>query len=164
MKLKTFSLAALFAGINSVSAFSLDFTGLDLDGSTTLSGADGDQLVITVPAFGDVAFGVAQKDAVAVVDDNNGVAAIEFDSTKTITIDFFSGSDVENVVVGFVGVDAGETPSYTEVDSRSGLVTIPVGAAGIQTVTFDRIGPKVPEPSTAILGCLGAIALLRRRR
>lgn len=167
MKFKLFSLAALAAGISSAGAFSLDFTGLSLDGSVTLSGKD--QLVINVPEFGNVAFGVAEKDVTATVDDNftdNGtpVAAIEFDDTRTITVDFFAGIDVENVVVGFVGVDGGEAPIYSIVSAQSGTITLPSGEVGIQSITFDSVGQKVPEPSTAILGCLGAIALLRRRR
>ena len=76
----------------------------------------------------------------------------------------FLAANVENVVVGFVGVDSNEEPDYVIVSGTSGQVVIPSGAIGISSVTFDRVGPKVPEPSTALLGCLGAIALLRRRR
>lgn len=164
MKFKALALAVLAAGIHSASAFSLDFTGLATDGSVTMSGADGDQLVIAVPGFGNVAFGVAEKDVSATLVDFGGTPAIEFDPSKTITIDFFSGSPVENVMVSFVGVDQGESPSYSTVSDTSGVVRIPAGTAGISGVTFDRVGPKVPEPSTTVLGLLGAVALLRRRR
>jgi hypothetical protein len=150
--------------MSGASAFSLDFTGLATDGSVSLSGADGDQLVISVPGFGNVAFGVAEKDATASVVEIDGVPAIEFDDARTITIDFFAGSPVENVLVSFVGVDQGESPTYTSLTDTSGVARIPVGTVGIQGLTFDRVGPKVPEPSTAILGLLGAVALLRRRR
>lgn len=163
MKFKFLTLAALSAGVVSSSAFSLDFTGLDLDGSVTLSGDD--NLIINVPGFGNVGFGVLEKGVSAVVDDNLGVPAIEFDDTKTITINFFAGSPVENVMVSFVGVQQGIEPTYVPVDNFGGTVAFGQGASGgIQSITFDRIGPKIPEPSTAVLGLLGALALLRRRR
>ena len=165
MKSKLLITAIFFAGFCSASAFSLDFMGLELDGSTTLSGADGDQLTIQVPEFGNVAFGVQQKGVSAVVDDNFGTAAIEFDSSQIITVNFFAGLDVENVMVGFVGVANGaDAPFYTSVDSQSGFIQIDSGSAGISSLTFDVAGPKVPEPSTALLGLIGVTALLRRRR
>ena len=176
MKLKTIFLAALCAGIHSASAFSLDFTGLndgengELNGAT-FSGADNDQQTITVPDFGRVTFGVGgdDKSASAVISDSFGPLAIEapagFDSDLVITINFESGSDVENVFVNFIGADGPTTgPLYQIVSPQSGTVVLPAGAIGISSLTFDRIGPKVPEPSTALLGGLGLLALLRRRR
>ncbi|GHC46235.1 PEP-CTERM sorting domain-containing protein [Roseibacillus persicicus] len=165
MKFTFLTLAALSAGVVSSSAFSLDFTGLELDGSVTLSGADGDQLIINVPGFGNVGFGVAEKDLSAVVDDNYGVPAIEFDETKTITINFFAATPVENVMVSFVGVPQGDEPTYVPIDNYGGTVSFDAGVSGgIQSVSFDAIDTKVPEPSTTLLGLIGAVALLRRRR
>ena len=89
MKFKTISLAALFAGIHSVSAFSLDFTGLN---GSTFSGADNDMQVIAVPGFGNVSFGVLAKGQSAEIGTTFGVEAIEFDDSQVITVDFFSGS------------------------------------------------------------------------
>lgn len=164
MKFKLFALAALAAGLSSASAFSLDFTGLATDGSVTLSGAGGDQLVIEVPEFGNVGFGVQEEGVSATLVEIDGVPAIEFDPSRTITIDFFSGSPVANVVVSFVGSNPGEIPTFTTLSDTSGIVSIPSGSAGIEGITFDRVGPKIPEPSTALLGLLGAVAVLRRRR
>ena len=165
MKLKLLSIATLFVGLTSAGAFSLDFTGLNLDGSTTFSGADGQRLIIEVPGFGNVGFGVNPEGSTAQVVELDGVAAIEFDETRTITVDFFAGSDVENVVVSFVALNVGEDPIYTAINSRSGEISTNQGTVGISGISFDRIGgPKVPEPSTAVLGLLGAVTLLRRRR
>ena len=165
MKLKTISLVALLAGIHSAGAFGLDFSNLDLalDGSVTAGNADGQRLVLGVEGFGNVTFGTTVKGDFATLDDNNGVAALEFDSSQTISISFISGSEVENIVVEFVGPDASEA-IYTAVNGDSGFVTLPSGSAGIANIEFDRVGPKVPEPSTALLGGLGLLALLRRRR
>lgn len=166
--MKSNLIAASFAvlGMASASAFSLDFTGLDL--STTFSGADGDKLVIDVPGFGNVAFGVALKDVEATFtefdEDGVDVTAILFNVDTPITVEFFAGSDVENVVVDFVGVNTGEEPTYTIVTPQSGDILTNKGNVGIAGISFDRVGPKVPEPSTAFLGLIGAVALLRRRR
>ena len=161
MKFKAFALVTLVAGISSASAFSLDFTGLATDGSVSLS--EGDQLVIQVPDFGNVGFGVAPKDASALITEIDGTPVIEFDSSRTITVNFFAGVPVENVMVSFVGVQA-DTPVYTALTPTSGTISISAGSAGISELSFDQAGDKVPEPSTAILALLGAAALLRRRR
>lgn len=169
MKLKFLISTTFLAGILSAGAFSLDFTGLNLEEPVTLSGADGEQLVIFVPGFGNVAFGVAEKDItaeIALLPDENDVdvPAIEFDATMTITVDFFAGSEVENVMVDFVALNTGEDPEYIAVDGFSGQIITDKGTVGIAGLSFDRVGPKIPEPSTTLLGLLGAVTLLRRRR
>ena len=168
MNFKILTLTALFAGIHSVSAFSIDFTGLNQDLDTTFTGADGETLVITVPNFGNVSFGVDAKDVTAGFDqfdrDGEDATAILFNSDTPIIIEFFAGSDVTNVMVDFVGLNVGEEPMYTAIDGQSGVITTNKGTVGIAGISFDRVGPKVPEPSTALLGALGALTLLRRRR
>lgn len=169
MKFKAFLLAISAAGLSSAGAFSLDFSGLDLDGSVTFGGPDSDELIIAVPGFGNVGFGVAGpdkgvSDGIADVVELDDVAAIRFDATKVITIHFYAGCDVENVNVNFVAVNTGEDPIYTSIDSLSGHVSTNKGTVGISSITFDKVDATVPEPSTAVLGLLGAVALLRRRR
>ncbi len=164
MKPKALILISSFAGIYSASAFSLDFSGFATDGSDNLGSQLGEELVVNVPGFGDVAFGVQQSGATAVISEIDGEPAIQFDPTRSITIDFSDGGTVQNVVVSFVGIDAGENTSITIPNDSSALVALSAGTAGISEVTFDRVDKKIPEPSTAVLGLLGAVALLRRRR
>ena len=124
MKFKTLSLVALLAGIHSASALSIDFTGLDLDGSVSFAGDD--RLVIEVPGFGNVLFGT-DKDRV-VVGNTFGEPAAEFDSSKVITVEFISdggGLSVSDVLVGFVGEDDGENPIFTLLPMTLGWARFP---------------------------------------
>ena len=174
MKINTISLAALFAGICTASAsFSLDFTGLE---GNTLSAKD-PQVIENVTevfeseddVYGDVDFSVldtALETSIALVDN---VPAILFDSSRTIVVNFF-GDPVQDFVVQFVGVSDGATTSFALVDAdpfnpgRRGEITVEGGTAAISGISFRRADKQIPEPSSALLVGLGAIALLRRRR
>ncbi len=164
MKLKFVTLLASIGGIVTSQAFTLDFTGLNIaaDSEPVLL-SDADQLVIEVADFGNVGFGVA-NDGETEVSDTFGVPAIEFDASQVITINFFAGIDVTNVVVDFVGVDSGEDPVFTLLSGTSGTVSLNTGTVGIEGIGFEIDDKKIPEPSTAILALLGAVALMRRHR
>jgi hypothetical protein len=161
MKLKTLSIALFAASALSASAsFSLDFTGLDLSGPFEFSSAD--PLVIGVADFGDVLF--STEGPSADVNESQGAPAAILEAGTPIILSFISGSPVENVVLTFIGKDAGEVPVFAQTNDTTVRAAIPSGTVGISQVDFDRVGPKVPEPSVSLLGGLGLLALLRRRR
>ena len=165
MKFKLFASSVILAGVVSSQAFSLDFSGLDVDGSINLSGIPGEQLIISVPDFGNVGFGVLQDGVSTEINDNFGEPAIEFDPARTITVNFFGGA-ATNVTINFVGLDAGEgvTSSFgPDFVGDFGTIELSNGVAGISGLTFEAKG-RIPEPSVSILAALGAVALLRRRR
>ena len=55
---------------------------------------------------------------------------------------------------------AGSTP----VSIATGAAITPLANAGTVTLNSFALVPLVPEPSAALLGALGALGLLRRRR
>ena len=152
---------------------SLDFSGIDGVNSavalpSTISPSDAQ--VIEVAGFGNVAFGLeaGPKPTANFVESAPGEIALVFDSSQVVTVNFFptSAVDVENVVVSFVGVE----PIFTTLDGITGTISLPAQEGGpvlvgnITGLEFDVTEKKIPEPSTAILGFIGAMVLLRRRR
>lgn len=165
--MKLFSTLFLAASAISASAFTLDFSGLDasLNGNPPFDGSDfvddKDTIFFGVPGFGNIGF--STDGTPAFFNTNFGAPALEFDSGQVVLLQFISGATVGNVVPTFIGAPQGVTPVYTVTSETTGTLTIPSGSAGLASITFDEFG-KIPEPSVSILGALGALALLRRRR
>lgn len=164
--MKLISSLFLVASAISASAFTLDFSGLDaaLNGNPPFDGSDfvddKDTIFFGVPGFGNIGFSTDGNPAF--FNTNFGTRALEFDDQQVVFVQFISGATVGNVVPTFVGGGAGSAV-YTVTSETTGTLTIPAGSAGLASVTFDEFG-KIPEPSVSILGALGALALLRRRR
>ncbi|MFU8894638.1 MAG: PEP-CTERM sorting domain-containing protein, partial [Luteolibacter sp.] len=85
-----------------------------------------------------------------------------FDTGGTNQTSTWSVADGSFVNVDFVGTNAQQTPYLlTSTADETGLMTLSVsGRWRLNGVEISVI----PEPSTALLGSLGLLALLRRRR
>lgn len=174
MKFQTLLTTFFVAGALSASAsFSVDFTGFNLSSPVNFSNED--PLVITVAEFGNVLFSTVDPDGngpqtspVGSITDVFAEPSATISETQPIVINFISGSVVENVMLTFIGADNfSQTVAGEVVNGDSVVATLPSnldGDFGLSLVTFDRVGPKVPEPSVSILGAIGALLLLRRRR
>lgn len=162
--MKLISSFFLVASAISATAFTLDFSGLDaaLNGNPLFDGSefvdDKDTIFFGVPGFGNIGFSTDGNPAF--LNTTFGTRALEFDDQQVVFVQFISGTTVGNVVPTFVG---GGAPVYTVTSDTTGTLTIPAGSAGLASITFDEFG-KIPEPSVSILGALGALVLLRRRR
>lgn len=173
MQAPTLFSTVLLASALTASAFTVDFVGLDF--SSPINFSSEDPLIISVPDFGNVSFATEDPDGDGPLQGPTGeVSESTFsapsallDQSQPIIINFFSGSVVENVMLTFINDTMTETISAEVVNGTMVRAALPSGATGtfgLSEVTFDRVGPKVPEPSVTILGALGALALLRRRR
>ena len=155
---------SLAAAINA-SAFSLDFTGVSA--GTTIA----PDLTLSVPGYGSVTFSAAIKaDASGtselVVGDtyvDGGVAtrAIEFDGADQMIVTF-NGTTPSQVDFDIVGASGGEEFNILAFGSNSYLVNLQGSGdgAGVSGVSWNSI----PEPSTSILGLIGGLAFLARRK
>ena len=155
MKTKLIIATAVLACLPSISsAFSLDFTGLT---GTPLP----PNLVIFVPGYGNVTFEAAPGSNLAVVD--YGITpALSFDQNETVIITF-NGGEVTPPGLNYTGLEIGESflaqfasyNTYTATHQGAG------NGAGISGLSFNQ---AVPEPSSTLLGVLGASLLVLRRR
>lgn len=159
MKIKLFIGSAMFVCLSSVgSAFSLDFTGLV---GTTLPP---DPLVIFVPGYGNVTFESALSSNL-IVEPVDGTPALAFDQGEAVRITF-DGVDVTDISFGYAGVSISESFSVVPdiFDPNTFVATLngTGNGAGITSITFN--GNAIPEPSSALLGVIGASLLVLRRR
>lgn len=163
MKTKLPLIAALCCGLSGIgSAFTLDFVGLV---GTTLPP---NPLVIPIAGYGTVTFEAGANSALVINDaflnDNGfGAPSLSFNANEVVRVTFDNLQPL-NVDFDFVGVSAGE--AFTVQDDpftpQAFLVTLQGAGdgAGIFQISFDQI----PEPSSSLLGVLGATMLIIRRR
>jgi hypothetical protein len=161
MKTKYALVASLACGFASTAgAFSLDFVGLE---GSTLPPSQ----TIAVPGYGDVVIeavsGILEINDTTYSRFGTFVTAVNFQQGDSIRVTF-TGLQPINVDFDFVGVSPGEqfviTPDLFV--PQAFLVTLDPGndGAGLKAIGWQQI----PEPSTALLGGLGMLMLLRRRR
>ncbi len=158
MKTKLPLIAALYCGLSSVgSAFTLDFSGFAVN--TPLP------LTVLVPGYGSVTYTSITGPAQSIQNFTPGPAkAISFVSGNTISITFNGNAPVD-VTQQYIGVNTGEAflfnggGAITPNDFTLQLVGTGA-AAGLQSMTFEQ----VPEPSASLLGAVGGILLVLRRR
>lgn len=171
MKTKTFLIAAFSLAATALSqAFTIDFNALVVPSGTTIT--SGTPLTINVDGYGDVEFAVTGSDVVQVGqafanDPGTSVQnALEMDAGDTIIVTFL-GPDALNVDFDVAGVTPGE--EVVQIN-QSALRTYEFQVNTIANPGSDGAGlaavswTAVPEPSSAMLGLIGACAIVFRRR
>lgn len=156
MKTNLIIATAAFACFTSVaSAFSLDFAGL---AGTPLP----PNLVINVPGYGNVTFEAAPGSNLAIV--NYGITpALSFDQNETVIITF-NGGEVTAPGLNYAGLEIGESflAQFASYNTYTATLQGAGNGGGITGLSFNQ---AVPEPTSALLGVLGAsLFVLRRRR
>jgi hypothetical protein len=155
-------LALLLGASINTHAFTLDFVGYE-----GVEFKQSPQSII-VPGYGELVF-EAGLDSTLVVnsaylnDNGFGAPSLSFDQNEAVKITF-NGPEPLNVDFDFVGVSAGESFVVQEdlFTPQAFLVTLQGGGdgAGIYAISWNA----VPEPASAMLGLVGAITLVLRRR
>lgn len=174
MKMKSLLIAAMsLAAAAATQAFTIDFNGLVVPSGTSITSAT--PLTINVAGYGDVKFQVAPGDAVQVgqvhANDSGTIKnSLEMDPGERIIVTFL-GPQALNVNFDVVGINPGN-PGQDAVQTTQHVIR----TAEYQISTTGNVGSDgtglaavswtaVPEPSTALLGGLGAgLLILRRRR
>lgn len=169
MKTKLPLVAALCIGFSSIgSAFTLDFLG---DEGTILPAQP---LVIDIPFYGQVRFEAIGSSQLIVDNafENDGPGqttspSLSFDKGESAKITFLAAQPID-VTFAFVGVSTGEffttsrgTNANEFIVALEGTAFNPEEAgAGLFQIGFNQ----VPEPSTSLLGLIGGVLLVFRRR
>lgn len=171
MKTKTLLIAAISLATTALSqAFTIDFNALVVPVGTTIDSDN--SLTIDVEGYGDVRFEVAGTDVVQVgttYSNDPGtsiVNSLEMDGGDTVLVTFL-GPEALNVDFDLAGLTPGEEVvqinqnAFHTYEFTVNTVANPgADGAGIAAVSWTA----VPEPSSAMLGALGACAILLRRR
>ncbi|MBB5351726.1 hypothetical protein HNR46_001965 [Haloferula luteola] len=155
MKTKAALLGLVGALVLPAGAFSLDF-------ASNVGDTLPPDLTVSVPGYGDVQF-VAGYGTVLEVGTTLGTSALQLDAGEFVTVSFL-GSTATDVSFNLAGLSPGEAyPTILQTGANTYLVSSQTGTngAGIASMTFNA---TVPEPSSALLGMLGGLGLLVRRR
>jgi hypothetical protein len=163
MKMKTPLVAVLSIAAMSIgSAFTLDAVGY---GGGVL---EQNPYSVFVPGYGELVFEAAPGSSLVVnsaYQNGNGCGApsLSFDENESVTITFVGA---EPLNVDFLGQSAGES-FVSEMDlftPQAFLVPRKGGGdgAGLHAVSWNT--GYVPEPTSSMLGLLGCMVLLLRRR
>ena len=172
MKTKVTLIAALSLAASAVSqAFTIDFNALVVPSGTTID-AGSSPLIIDVVGYGPVSFEVAPSDVVEVGqthtnDSGTIVNSLEMDPGERILVTFL-GPEALDVNFDIAGINPGEE----SVDISNHIIRTneyqirTIGNEGSDGVGLAAVSWNVvPEPSSALLGGLGAgLLILRRRR
>lgn len=171
MKIKTLLIAAFSVAATAVTqAFTIDFNALVVPLGTTVTSAT--PLTINVAGYGDVKFEVNGSDVVQVGNtyaNDAGTSvqnSLEMDGGDTVIVTFL-GPDAINVDFDVIGVTPGEEAVQV---TQSALRTYEFQLNTIANPGSDGAGlaavswTAVPEPSSALLGLIGACAIVLRRR
>ncbi|BDS05835.1 hypothetical protein NT6N_08750 [Oceaniferula spumae] len=171
MKTKTLLIAAFSMAATALcQAFTIDFNALVVPVGTTITSST--PLTINVDGYGPVRFEVGGTDVVQVGTTHSNdpgtsiVNSLEMDGGDTVVVTFL-GPEALNVDFDIAGIN----PSEEAVQiTQSALRTYEFqvntianegsNGAGIAAVSWT----SVPEPSSAVLGAIGACAILLRRR
>lgn len=165
MKTKQIGAMALLlsCGALPVSAFTLDFATLTTGTAVPNAPAE---ILLAVPGYGNVGFssGLGSSLEVATVAGSGGpTQAINMNVGETMVVTFH-GANPMGVTFGYDAVSLGGTfSSFAPLDPKQIIVALSGSngaTGGVSSVSFQA----VPEPSAALLGGLGAIGLVVRRR
>lgn len=170
MKIKTLLIAAFSLATTAISqAFTIDFNALVVPVGTTIT-AD-TPLTIEVAGYGDVQFQVPATDVVEVgttFANHPGTSitnSLELDAGDTVVVTFL-GPEVLDVDFDLVGITPGE--EFVQI-TQNAIRTFEFQVNSIGNEGTDGVGiaavsfTSVPEPSSALLGLLGACAMVFRR-
>lgn len=163
MNMKTPLVAALFAAASSIGhAFTLDAVGYE---GGVLSQ---NPFSVFVPGYGELVFeaGLGSElvvDSAYQNDNGFGGPSLNFDQNEAVKITF-NGLEPLNVDFDFVGQSAGESFVVQKdlFTPQAFLVTLQGGGdgAGLYAISWNA----VPEPASAVLGIMGGMMLMLRRR
>lgn len=150
--------------ISAASAFTLDAVGYE---GNVLSGTP---FTINVPGYGPVTFEAADGSSLVVnsayLNDNGfGAPSLSFDQNEALKVTF-GGPQPLSVDFDFVGVSAGENFVVQKdlFTPQAFLVTLQGGGDGAGLYAVSWQAACVPEPTSALLGIIGGMAFVLRRR
>lgn len=166
MKTPTYLLGLFSLSSMSASAFTVDFNALS---GAIFSSSSPNSISVPIAGYGDVVLTAELGSTLEVNEEftndlGDMITAVRFDGSDAVTVQF-NGSTPLNVDFDYVGISVGEnlnasaTSSPTSFDLAFSSAD-PDAAAGLRSISFD----SVPEPSTALLGCVSLLGLLRRQR
>lgn len=169
MKTKLTLTAAICCGLSGIgSAFTLDFLG---DEGTTLPA---NPLVVDIPFYGQVSFEAIGSSELIVDNafENDGPGqttspSLSFDKGESTKVTFLAAQPID-VTFAFVGVSTGEFFTTAQGSTANEFILTLGGTAfnpGEAGAGLFQIGfNQVPEPSTSLLGLIGGMLLVFRRR
>lgn len=161
MKIKAIMAVAALALTSSLNAFTLDF-------SSSVGKTIPKDLIIHVAGYGDVMFSAAynavQKagSTLKVGTDHYNTASLQFDGGDTVKVTFL-GALPDNVDFANIAISGGENFFVMQTGPNEYTLQLlnSTNGAGVTRVDFTTV---IPEPSAALLGVLGSVGLLVRRR
>ncbi|MDP0492348.1 MAG: hypothetical protein Q7Q71_14970 [Verrucomicrobiota bacterium JB023] len=158
MKTKFFTLALSLVALEA-GAFSIDFSGLN---GTVV---DDTGATVNIDGYGDVTFSTPAGQSISVGTFFDDTLAFEVPPASTLFISF-EGAPVENFTFQVVGEDPRMEAQLSTLAANQYSIQV----VNTSTDKVDGLGLAgfeanvVPEPSAALLGALGLLTLLRRRR
>lgn len=159
---------------------SIGSSAVTVSSGATIGGTNGTVGALTVNSGGFVAAGNSIGMLTAAAADIDGTLRVEYDGTGAGTIDLLTvvgNLDITNAIVDFsqLGTTADDGAyifaKYGSLTGTSFADTLNLPSGGYYIdyafndgVSTNNIALVIPEPGAALLGSLGLIALLRRRR
>ena len=146
-------------------AFTVDFTGVAA--GTTVP----PNLTLDVPGYGTITISsIVMSDGTGPSNlvigdtfDDGGVStrSLEFDEKEQVLVTF-NGSEATGVDFDYVGVSGGEEFNTSAFLPNTYIVNLQGSGdgAGLSGISWNA----VPEPSTSLMGLIGGLALLGRRK
>jgi hypothetical protein len=155
--MKKLILAALTALCVYAQAFTLDFTANN--GTNITSGSP---LTIFVPGYGNVIFSTIGAQVLSINTSYPTGVTIAIQPSEVLLVNFAGAYAPSDIEFGFNGLGFSDGLDISIVNSTTVQLAMGSGGngAGLRDVTFTAI----PEPSTAVLGVIGTMALALRRR
>lgn len=158
--MKKLIFAALTALCVHAQAFTLDFTAYN--GTNITSGSP---LTIFVPGYGNVVFSTFGSQVLSINNSYPTGITVAIQPSEVLVVNFagpYAPTDIEDVSFGFNNLGGSDGLVLTTLNSTTIQLSMGSGGngAGLRDVTFSAI----PEPSTAVLGVIGTLAMALRRR
>jgi hypothetical protein len=162
MKIKTLLTATCLVAMTGIaSAFTYNFTAQQIGAAGSLAnGAPiGAPIIVNVPGYGNVQI---EATTGTLTYQDAAIDTIRFDGGEVMTITFLAGpvfNTAESLSIGALNLNGSE--AFSVGGSYPGnvfTISLNTGESGLTNVEF------VPEPSSALLGILGASLMVFRRR